>query len=192
MGADYYVYTEIKRKNGSWHVLNGKYYNEKSGNYEIVETYHNGSRSYFSQTYRKLQDIGYSVQFSECSPEVREKEDWLEDNDNIISVSLSELRKALPKAKRHECCGYVHKRHLWGYEVEGREIDEYLSDEEYNELSEAEKKAYEFYEWDDPMGWYVHIKEIADSVNHQIAEYMRVNTLWSEPTDIRIVCIASY
>lgn len=192
MSADYYLYTEHKRKDGAWHVLNGKYYNEKSDQYEIGETFHSGSRTYFSQTFRKLQEIGISIDISTVSVEVQEKENWIEPGDSVIAVSLAELRKVLPRTTRHECCGYVYKGHIWNYEVENEEIDEWLSAEEYNELSDAEKKEYEFFEWDDPMGWYSHIKAIVDIVNRQVKAYMEVNNLWEEPTDIRIVCLASY
>ena len=194
MGADYYCYTEIKR-NGEWHALNGKYYNEQTGDYNIGETYWSGSRSYFSRTYDKLRDIGSIIQISELSKEVLEREDWLDPKDtynNIVAVSLSDLRKSLPKTNRHECCGYVHKTHLWNYENDNAEIEEWLSGEEYNELSDAEKKEYEFFEWDDPMNWPIHLRDILNIVNHQVREYMRANEKWNEPTDIRLVCIASY
>jgi hypothetical protein len=37
----------------------------------------------------------------------------------------------------------------------------------------------------------VHLKEIIEIVNMQIGEYMRVNSMWNEPAEIRIVCIVS-
>ena len=194
MGADYYIYTEVKRKDGSWHALNGKYYNESKSLYEISETYHSGSRTYFSKTYNKLREIGSLIKTNALSPEILEKEDWLvgDDESCAIVVSLIALRKSIPNIARHQCCGYVHKRVIWECEVNGEEIDDYLDSDEYNELSDAEKQEYEFYEWDDPTGWFVHLKEIAAIVNFQIEEYMRVNMLWNEPDGIRIVCIASY
>ena len=194
MGADYYIYTEVKRKDGTWHALNGQYFNESDNCYKIAETYWSGSRTYFSRTYNKLREIGSSIKRSELSHEVLVKEDWLSDDeeDYIVSVSLSDLRNAIPQTNRHQCCGYVHKRNLWNHEAEGEEIDDYMCAEDYNELSEAEKKEYEFYEWDDPMDWYVHLKSILKIVNFQVSEYMSVNHMYKEPADIRIVCIVSY
>jgi hypothetical protein len=194
MGADYYIYTEVKRKDGNWHILNGQYYSESDNSYKIAETYWSGSRTYFSRTYNKLRDIGHIIRPSELSPEVFAKEDWMneDEGDCVIAVSLNELRKAIPRTTRHKCCGYVHKSQLWDYEADGGEIDDYLSAEEYDKLSDAEKKEYEFYEWDDPMDWYIHLKEISTIVNFQINEYMRVNDLWNEPSEIRLVCIVSY
>ena len=194
MGADYYIYTEVKRKDSIWHALNGQYYNESSAADEIAETYWNGSRTYFSQTYNKLKEIGTVIKPSELSAEVLAKEDWLDesDGDYVVSVSLHNLRNALPKTTRRQCCGYVHKSDLWEYEANGSEIEDSLTADEYNELSDPEKKEYEFFEWDDPMGWYVHLKEIISIVDFQIGEYMRVNHMWDEPSDIRIICIASY
>ena len=194
MGADYYIYTEVKRKDNTWHALNGQYYNEHVNSYEITPTYWNGSRTYFSQTYYKLKDIGFVIKPSQLSPEILSKESWLEEDDgnHVVCVSLNELRDAIPKTNRHQCCGYVHKSQLWNYEANGEEIDGYLSAEEYNELSDAEKKEYEFYEWDDPMGWYVHLKEIVGIVDFQVNEYISVNHMYNEHPEIRIVCIASY
>lgn len=194
MGADYYIYTEVKRKDGLWHALNGQYYNESENRYELAETYHSGSRTYFSRTYNKLRDIGTSIKTKNISPEVLVKEEWLVDDDEsyVVVVSLNDLRKAIPRTARHQCCGYVHKSQIWNYEVNGDEIDDYVSSEEYDELSDAVKREYEFYEWDDPMGWYIHLKEIVSAVNHQVDEYMMVNCMWNEPSEIRIVCIASY
>ena len=194
MGADYYIYTEVKRKDNAWHALNGQYYNESENCYKIAETYWSGSRTYFSRTYNKLKDIGSRINPSDLSKEVLEKENWLADDegDSVVSISLNTLRKAVPNIARHQCCGYVHKRNIWNHEVEGEEIEDYICAEDYDELSESEKKEYEFYEWDDPTDWYVHLKSILKIVEFQVSEYMSVNHMWSEPSDIRIVCIVSY
>ena len=199
MGADYYIYAEIKRKDGTWRALNGQYYNESTDKYELSETFHSGSRTYFAKTYNKLRELGAPISFRELSPDVLAKENWLipeddenDDFDDIIAVSLNSLRNSVPKTNRRQCCGYVQKSHIWYHEVEGEEIDCYLTAEEYNELSEAEKREYEFYEWDDATDWPLNLKEILSIVNFQIRAYMDINNMWNEPTDIRIVCIASY
>jgi hypothetical protein len=194
MGADYYIYTEVKRKDNTWHALNGQYYNEANNRYEITETYWSGSRTYFSRTYNKLREIGYPINPFELSSEVIAKEEWVtsEDGDYVTAVSIHNLRSAIPNTIHHQCCGYVHKRNIWNHEAEGEEIEDYICAEDYDELSEAEKKEYEFYEWDDPMDWYVHLKSILKIVEFQISEYMSVNHMWTEPSDIRIVCIVSY
>ena len=192
MGADYYLYTEVKRTDNKWHALNGMYYNLSSCEYEISATYHSGSRTYFGKTCRKLKDIGRIIAASEISPEVRNKEDWVEDNDEIVTVSIGALRNAIPKTSRHQCCGYVHKSHIWAYEVNGEDIDEYLLADEYKDLRDAEQQEYEFYEWDDPTDWHMNLKEILAIIEFQIDEYMRVNCMWDEPADIRLICIESY
>lgn len=192
MGADYYVYTEIKRDN-KWYALNGKYYNEHTNTYEIGPTYTNGSRTYFSNTHNKLKEDGYVITSSELSDDVLAAEDWFaDDSDRAVAISLSDMRNALPKSNRHEYCGYVYKQDIYDYENKGDDIYEWLPPEEYMALPEDVKKAYEFYEWSDPAGWFVHYKDILAIVNHQVLEYMNVNHLWNEPEDIRIVCLASY
>ena len=194
MGADYYLYTEVKRTDGRWHALNGMYYNESTGHYELAETYHSGSRTYFSQTYNKLREIGSLIKAGDLSKEVLNKELWLDvnDNDYIISVSVNTINQTIPQTSRHQCCGYVHKSHIWDFEIDGDEIEDYLTTEEYCSLSNEEKREYEFYEWDDPMGWYLTLKEIKEIIKFQIDEYMRVNYALNEPPEVRLICIASY
>lgn len=194
MGADYTLYTEVKRKDGNWHAMNGMYYSEKEEQYVLSETYWNGSRTYFNNTYNKIKEIGKSIKASELSEDVLKKEDWVkEDTDApIISVSWKELQKAIPKTNRKELSGFVAKRNIWAYENDNDEICEYLSGEMYRALSEEEKKEYEFYEWDDRYGWYSNLKYIAEKVTCQISDYMTVNNMWEEPEDIRIVCVVSW
>lgn len=194
MGADYMIYTEVKRNN-KWHAVNGMYYSDSEKQYVLAETYWNGSRTYFSRTYDKLNELGRVIRPRDLSEEVLKKEDWLKEEDDdmpIISVDWKTLLSAIPKTDRKELCGYVHKRVLWEYENEDAEIDDYLSGEEYNALSDAEKKEYEFYEWDDPLSWYSYLRVIKEKARHEIHSYMSVNGLWDEPEDFRIVCIVSW
>jgi hypothetical protein len=196
MGADYIFYTEVKR-DGVWHAMNGKYYSEEKKDYVLAETYWNGSRSYFGETYNKIKEIGFSVPTKELSEEVLLKESWLiEDDDDdylyAVAVDWKEFADAIPKTKRKDSCGYVHKRNIWEYEAEDIEINDYLSGSEYNELSEAEKKEYEFYEWDDLTSWQSYFKEIAKRIDNQIMSYMNVNDMWKAPENIRVVCIMSW
>jgi hypothetical protein len=196
MGADYIFYTEVKR-DGVWHAMNGKYYSEEKKDYVLAETYWNGSRSYFGETYNKIKEIGVSVPTKELSEEVLLKESWLTEDDDddypyAVVVDWKEFAAAIPKTKRKDSCGYVHKSAIWEYEAEGSEIYEYLSGEEYNELSDAVKKEYEFYEWNDPTGWRSYFKEIAKRIDNQIMSYMNVNDMWKAPENIRVVCIMSW
>lgn len=194
MSADYMLYTEVKHKDGNWHAMNGMYYSEKEEKYILTETYWNGSRTYFNNTYNKLKEIGKSIKASELSEDVLKKENWVKEDADapIISVSWKELQKAIPRTNRKELSGFVAKRDIWAYENDNDEICEYLSGEMYRALSEEEKKEYEFYEWDDHYGWYSNLKYIAEKVTYQISDYMTVNNMWEEPEDIRIVCVVSW
>lgn len=193
MASDYFCYTERKRKDGTWHAINGMYYDESVRDYVMSNTYRSGSRSYFGRTYDKMREMGHIICASELSEEVRKVENWFDDDyDSIVAVSLKDIVAAVEKSNRKSCCGYVHKRNIWSHEVEHDEINEYYSAAEYNELTKAEQKEYEFYEWDDPMDWPIHLRGILDSMNYTISTYRAVNSIWNDSGEIRLVCIYSY
>lgn len=194
MGADYYIYTEYKdKKSNRWKPLNGLFFDEKLTQYKLGPTYVNGSRTYFSRTYDFLRSIGYVADIKDISPEILESEDWVSDENTIVAASLTSLKNALqPIANRKECCGYVNKSTVWNYVANGTEIDEWLTAQEYNELSDAEKKTYEFLEWDDSTSWPIHIRDIVNLVVAQKHFYYEVNYDDLDDEEIRIVCFVSY
>lgn len=61
--------------------------------------------------------------------------------------------------------GYVSKKELAEFEVyERKEFSEWLLSDEYNALSEKEKRRYVFHRWNDPYGEYWIYRAIADRV----------------------------
>ena len=194
MGADYYIYTEYKdKKSNRWKPLNGQFFDEKLGAYKLGPTYVNGSRTYFARTYDFLRSAGYVVDIKDVSPEILESENWVSSENTIIAASLTSLKNALqPIANRKECCGYVNKSVIWDHVANGSEIDEWLTAQEYNELSDAEKKIYEFLEWDDSTSWPIHVRDIVNLVVAQKHFYYEINYDDLNDEEIRIVCFVSY
>ena len=72
MSVSYYLYTEIK-VNNKWYCINNKFKNMDKGNYELSTTYYSGSRSYFGETYYKLESIGNKIKKNELSDDLKEK-----------------------------------------------------------------------------------------------------------------------
>lgn len=194
MGADYYIYTEYKDKNSNrWKPLNGQFFDEKLGSYKLGPTYVNGSRTYFAKTYDFLRTVGHTVNISDVSPEILEEENWVSNENTIIAASLTSLKNALqPIQNRKECCGYVSKSDIWEHLANGAEIEDWLTAQDYNELSDAEKQMYEFLEWDDSTSWPIHIRDIVNLVVAQKHFYYEINYGDLDDEDIRIICFVSY
>lgn len=189
MGADYYLHVEAKFDN-VWVPVGGMCYNVETKSYKLARTMWNGSRSYFGSTYRKLKELGELRPAKELSEAVRQRESWLDDYDTVVCVPISVLKNHLPKSK-HDSFGFVLKSDIYNYEEHEEEIDEFLRVEEFLDLDEEAKKAYCFYEWDDPFGWPVHLRQILKIVDFQIDQFCQVNHIEHLTENVRLICILS-
>lgn len=69
------------------------------------------------------------------------------------------------KNKPYKYEGFVLKKELAEFEVyEREEFSEWLTQEEYNALTEKQKRQYVFHRWNDPFGEYWVYRTIADRV----------------------------
>lgn len=69
------------------------------------------------------------------------------------------------KDKPYKYEGFVLKKELAEFEVyEREEFSEWLTQEEYNALTEKQKRQYVFHRWNDPFGEYWIYRTIADRV----------------------------
>ena len=97
------------------------------------------------------------------------------------------MRGCLPTGQAHEFHGIVRKDSVFAYESgDIEEPCEAVSPEQYAKLDDVGKQLYQYYEWDDPMEWECHFREILKCVNRNIAAFASVNYL-SEITDARII-----
>jgi len=81
------------------------------------------------------------------------------------------FKRVLKKDKEFIFHGYVEKRAVAGFEADVDDIEEWLTEEEYNELEPEEKRQYTYYEWNDDWlwGWYGVYKKIEHSIDCLIA-----------------------
>ena len=174
MSTSYYLYTEAFIDN-QWVCINPTF--EKEGKRRLAMTYENGSRSYFGQTADKIEEIGSPLQFKNMSPQLQERYENCRDSEyvRILSAEVDAMRNCLPTGQAHEFHGIVRKDSVFAYESgDIEEFYEAITPEQYAKLDDVGKQVYQYYEWDDPMGWFVHFKEILEHVDWQIYDWQNV------------------
>lgn len=175
MSTSYYLYTEVYT-DGKWICINPAF--EKDGQRHLATTYESESRSYFGQTAEKIENIGGTLRFDEMSLELQSfYEDCRNSTDlRILFAEIDTISRCLPSGQAHEWHGIVRKDDVFAYE--SGDLDdlryESISPEEYATLDEMSKQVYQYYEWDDPMGWFVHFKEILEHVCWQRYDWLNV------------------
>lgn len=174
MSTSYFLYTEayIEEK---WVCINPSF--ERDGKRRLAMTYESGSRSYFGQTADKIEEIGGRLRFDDLSAELQVRYENCRDNEfiRILSAEVDFMRGCLPSGKAREHHGIVLKDAVFAYESgDTEELYESITPEEYAKLDEVGKQLYQYYEWDDPMGWFVHFKEILKHVHWQIHDWQSV------------------
>ncbi|MBO7462030.1 MAG: hypothetical protein J6T96_05495 [Bacteroidales bacterium] len=206
MSTYYYIYTEVNM-NGKWVCINGlvpefkydyethKYKDERE--YKLCETYWNGSRSYFGQTYEKLHDLGRRVEFRDLSTELQEKwkssvesENSGESTWNYPSIVDWDRLRTYIKPDEYDSHGIISKDALFAYNH--GDIDELYADDEidFSKLSDEEKKAYQYHEWDSSYGWTWGIKKVVDEVSHDISRFEDQNNIFfDDNVKYRVVVI---
>lgn len=214
MSTSYYVYVEAKVGN-KWISIDPyipqlidkrKDYKEPhqyNGDYELkhAETYWNGSRSYFGQTYDKLRDIGTTIAFADLSDDVKKEwkgsvEDEAKDDDGWqwykpIQVDYKTFLKYV-HPKQFDSHGMVHKDIIFQYENDELEDMYAIDHEEYVALTPEEKASYTYHEWDDAMGWNTHFKILAECIGQRVSDFKALNWLHDDcDISYRIVVIAS-
>ena len=204
MSADYFFYVEVKINN-KWYCINPKYphfkYDYKK--YEVLDeyeyeqevTYWNGSRSYFSATYEKLQEIGEPIRYSELSEELKtlyKNSCEAEENDEMlwcrpVAIDYDRLINYI-KDDEYDSHGLVHKDVLFGYRNGDIEEIYPLDHEEVKELTPDEMKSYEYHEWDSWYGWSWGIKEVKRRAISNVRDFFDLNYMIHD-YKIRVIMI---
>lgn len=169
MSVRYYVYAEVK-VGDRWYNLNPMM-KKYDGTLAIRPIYDNGSFLY--NICNDLEDhrTGTGIP-DDMSLELRSvfKENldetcegwgddttWREEYErSVFCVRYSDtIANRIIKEKEFKFEGYVLKRTVADFEVdEIEEINSWLTYEEYQALSDKQKKAYQFYRWDEPYDEY--------------------------------------
>ena len=186
MSSSYYLYSEALI-DGKWTCLNA--YMKTGEKYVMAETYYSGSRTYFSSTFEKLEEIGQQINKDNLSPELQEIIGDINGSQSFF-ISLCDLQKAMPFSQKYENHGYVEKSIIFLFESEEVEnIFEWLSSKEYMELDEEAKKIYQYYEWNSVIGWYIHFVEIMERVKWQKYDWTMAHNYFGRIENIRLLAI---
>ncbi len=192
MSMDYVIYAEVNVA-GVWHSLcpcfptprggchTGEIYHTKSVFYSVC----NELRSYECGT-GVPDDISdelskYLERNVETDPyETGEPSPWQDEYRNsMFYVDFSKaIAPRIKKDRPYKYEGYVLKRDAADFEVyETDEIESWMTPNEYDALSDGEKKAYMYYQWNDRFGdydiymlLYTRIRTLAD---------LFAETMWS-------------
>ena len=174
MSTSYYLYTEAYIDN-KWVCINPGF--DKEGKRHLAMTYESGSRSYFGQTADKIEEIGGRLRFEGLSAELQGRYERCRNDEfvRILSAEVDAMRGCLPSRQAHEYHGIVLKDAVFAYESgDIEDLYESITPDEYAKLDDVGKQLYQYYEWDDPMGWFVHFKEILEHVQWQIHDWQSV------------------
>lgn len=165
MGTYYSIYAEA--------CVGEKWYNISpliKGRDGVIKAYPIiDGKSFLSETYDKLRDDLYMRgRPADLSPELREifNEDDDEsygyfaetykqhyDNSMFLVNYVKSVKNRVKKDRPFRYQGYVFKYSIAAYEIgEQEEIFDWLTRQEYDSLSEEEKKDYAYFEWNEWQG----------------------------------------
>lgn len=200
MSTTYLLYTEAK-VDGKWYTISGTVPRiiEENGAVSVKEklstTYESGSRSYFGETYNKLFEIGRYGKFSELSDalknefneSLREEEEKGVTYGDLVIVSHSVFTKYAVK-DQYDHHGLLHRDTIFAFE--NGDLDDVcgVDHSDIEDMSDEELKQYQYYEWDDTMGWLRYFKIIHTNMACEISKFLNVN-YWKDPEDYRLVAI---
>ena len=169
MGTHYYVYAEVK-VNDRWCNLN-PIVKKKNGDLIVCPIYDCGSSFYEICNDLEERATGAGIP-DDMSPELRSAfrenldetyDGWIKGTtwrqiyqQSVFCVPYSEgIAPRILKNRANKYEGYVSKRTIADFEVhEIDEINEWLTEDEYKTLQEAQKKQYCFYQWDEEYDEY--------------------------------------
>lgn len=197
MSTYYFVYVEAK-VNNKWYLISGRsprIQDDGTVDFKPNETYYNGSRSYFSNTFDKLRDIGTYGTFADASDDIKEIYKYAVESENdgrtvyedIIFVKYGDFIK-WADTEEHDSHGVIHKDHIFAFE--NGDLEELYGEEhdDLKDLTEEERSQYSYYEWDDPFGWLAHFKDILSLVRPEITKFGEVN-ICPDVQEYRIVVV---
>lgn len=190
MGTYYRVFAEAKI-NGVWTCINGYLPSQKDGRMKLSCVYENASRSYFGNTANKLEELGRRIRYSDMSASMQEKLIAYADSEYAIFVatSFSAVTGSLPHGQEHEYHGFATKDDVFRYESGDMEdLYDAISGKEYSGLGEKARMAYQYYEWDDPMGWFTYLKQIAEHTRWLMKDWEYINDELSD-SDVRLITV---
>lgn len=86
----------------------------------------------------------------------------------FYAIDVAAMEKCIPRSQRYEHHGYVLKSDI--FQLEAGELEavyEWLNPCEYARLDNEVQKSYQYYEWNDEMGWYKYFLLLLERVRWQ-------------------------
>jgi len=169
MGTYYSIYAEV-RVGTKWYNLN-PVFRRKDGKLDVCPVI--SGRSWLHEAFLELEEAHYATGRPDTiCEEVRTVFNHSDDEPydpflhidtykdfydrTIFLVNYGKSVKA--RVKEHKptrYCGYASKVCIAAFEIdEYKTIGHWLTTEEYEKLSDQAKRAYAYYEWNEPEDWY--------------------------------------
>lgn len=186
MGTYYAIYAEV-RVNNKWYNLNPLLQRE-DGRLDVCPVI--SGRNWLRETYEELEESQYFCgRPDDISKEVKTvfHHDDEEPYDAFLSINtykdfysqsmfvVNYGKSVKSRVKGHRSTryrGYVSKISLAAYEIDEYDtIGHWLTTDEYEKLSEKEKKSYTYYEWNEPEDWYGVYNIIASNVDCMLRHF---------------------
>lgn len=172
MSTSYYLYA-VQEKDKKLVCINPVFRHDDKTT--LTRTFESWSRSYFGQTAQKLQEIGWDMKYDDLPDALKAEFPKHVDDDymSIVKIALDDVRKCIPRNQKHEFHGIVSKNSVFAYESGDIEelYEEDISLSEFAKMDDMFKQKYQYYEWDDPFGWFKDFKDILEHVDWQIYDW---------------------
>lgn len=201
MGRYYRVFAEVKVKD-KWVNFN-PYIVDLGGHIKLIPLI-GYEQSTFREAYDEMSDLiafkGYPI---DMSPELNDYikpdkiVDWMGkpikrrevEASTVYTVNyLEAVKKRIVQNKPTKYEGYVDKKIKASHQIgEIQDIDAWLDETQYRELTPQEQIKYSYYEWDDDLSWYHSFKTIEkhiDSMKYWFSEHAHVNGFEWEDLDV--------
>lgn len=180
MGTYYSIYAEV-RVGDKWYNLNPLFQGE-DGEIDVCPVL--DGRSWLREGYEELEENSYACgRPKDISKEVKtvfaHEDDEPHDglfgintykdfyNQTIFLVNYGKsVKSRVVEHRPTRYRGYVLKVSIAAYEINEYDIiGSWLTEKEYEKLSDNEKKQYAYYEWDEPDDWYKIYNMIVEKVD---------------------------
>lgn len=169
MSTYYYIFAEVKVGN-KWYNLNPLFMQE-NGEIDVCPVL--CGQSWLRDAYEELEQDRYaSGRPSDMTREVNTffshddsepfidgfsqgtYKNWYDRSIFLVNYGKS-VKKRVKKDRRYRYTGYADKHCIAAFEIGETDcIGHWLTEEEYNKLSETKRKEYAYYEWSEWDDWY--------------------------------------
>ena len=158
----------------------------------LVPTFETNARYHFEKTYYLMCDDGYPVKLEDLSDDLQSEsaKPYTDFADPILAINYERITGYL-KLQIKEHRAFALRSDVAAYE-NGQEEDiyDYVCLDAYKQMDEEQKKAYQYYEWNESHGSCRYYSEFEKRVEEQLANWRYIN-FRKEPAAVRLVLFVS-